>query len=392
MNSNFENSFSKLQQYVEEENYKGWDPYDGLNSKVFQAIPFIKNNRFCRLVWIQGFKKSPINFRKLLLVEKGYNSKGIALFLSAYCRLYTIEPTEKNVQKIKELSTKLLEMKADGWSGYCWGYNFDWQARAFFQPKNTPTVVASVYASWALLEAYEILQDKKLLDAAESCCSFILKDLNRNYDAEGDFCFSYSPLDKSIVFNASLLGSRLLSKMYSLTKNELYKIEAKKSVSYCVKHQQSNGAWAYGLQSFHYWIDNFHTGFNLECIAAYQKYTGDTSFETAISKGFEYYINNFFEEDGKPKYYNNKTYPIDIHAPAQLVITLYELGLIQKEEKLCSTVLNWTLQNMQDNNGYFYYQINQSLNSKIPYIRWAQAWMFFALATYKKAFHENRIV
>jgi len=189
-----------------------------------------------------------------------------------------------------------------------------------------------------------------------------------------------------------LLGSRLLSKMYSLTKNELYKIEAKKSVSYCVKHQQSNGAWAYGLQSFHYWIDNFHTGFNLECIAAYQKYTGDTSFETAISKGFEYYINNFFEEDGKPKYYNNKTYPIDIHAPAQLVITLYELGLIQKEEKLCSTVLNWTLQNMQDNNGYFYYQINQSLNSKIPYIRWAQAWMFFALATYKKAFHENRIV
>ena len=30
----------------------------------------------------------------------------------------------------------------------------------------------------------------------------------------------------------------------------------------------------------------------------------------------------FFEADGKPKYYHNKTYPIDIHCPAQIIVTL----------------------------------------------------------------------
>ena len=74
----FEESLKKLKTYCEKENFKGWDPYDGLNSKIFQATP-IKNWDIARLIWIQGFKRSPINFRKLFLVEKQYNSKGIAL-------------------------------------------------------------------------------------------------------------------------------------------------------------------------------------------------------------------------------------------------------------------------------------------------------------------------
>ncbi len=36
---NFKNSFQKLKSYCEAENFKGWDPYDGMNSKVFQALP-----------------------------------------------------------------------------------------------------------------------------------------------------------------------------------------------------------------------------------------------------------------------------------------------------------------------------------------------------------------
>ena len=54
-------SFLKLKTYCEKENFAGWDPYDGLNSKFFQAMPFVKNSRLMRLVWIQFFKKSPMN-------------------------------------------------------------------------------------------------------------------------------------------------------------------------------------------------------------------------------------------------------------------------------------------------------------------------------------------
>ena len=87
--SKLENSFLKLKTYCEIENFKGWDPYDGLNSKFFQALP-LKKWDLARLAWIQGFKRSPFNFRKLLLVPKEYNAKGIGLFLSGYCNLYRI--------------------------------------------------------------------------------------------------------------------------------------------------------------------------------------------------------------------------------------------------------------------------------------------------------------
>ena len=32
-------SFLQLKKYCENENYKGWDPYDGLNSEIFQSTP-----------------------------------------------------------------------------------------------------------------------------------------------------------------------------------------------------------------------------------------------------------------------------------------------------------------------------------------------------------------
>lgn len=75
------NSFRLLKEYCENEGFKGWDPYDGLNSKVFQALPFLKKSAICRLVVIQGFKRCPVNLRRLALVPKEYNAKGIGLFL-----------------------------------------------------------------------------------------------------------------------------------------------------------------------------------------------------------------------------------------------------------------------------------------------------------------------
>ena len=82
-------SFIALKSYCEAENFAGWDPYDGLNSKIFNALPF-KHWDLARLAWIQGFKRSPINFRKLLLVPKEHNAKGIALFLSGFCNIYDL--------------------------------------------------------------------------------------------------------------------------------------------------------------------------------------------------------------------------------------------------------------------------------------------------------------
>ena len=375
-------SFNLLKNYCEQEAFKGYDPYDGLNSKLFRAIPAVSKNRYARLLWIQTFKRSPVNLRAITGVKKEYNPKALGLFLSGYCNLYQTKPDQKYLDKIYFFAARLLELQNTQWSGACWGYNFDWQARAFFQPKNTPTVVASVFIASAFLDAYEITKDEALLKTARSTCNFILKDLNRTADAKGNFAFSYSPLDTSVVFNASLLGSRLLARVYSFTKEKELIDEAKKSVEFCCSFQKQDGSWGYGTLPFHQWIDNFHTGYNLECIADYMKYSGDELYKNNVAKGFEYYINTFFTEEGIAKYYNNTVYPVDIHAPAQMIITLAKLDKFKAYKNVADKVMEWTIKNMQSPQGYFYYQVNKYFSSKISYMRWAQAWMFYALSTY----------
>ena len=112
------------------------------------------------------------------------------------------------------------------------------------------------------------------------------------------------------------------------------------------------------------------------------KYSGDLAYMANLAIGFRYYIDTFFTEEGIPKYYNNAVYPIDVHAPAQMVITLAKLGKFREHKDLLDKVLHWTVRNMQSEKGYFFYQKKKHFSSKIPYIRWAQGWMFHALAAY----------
>ncbi len=381
-------SFYKLKKYCETEQFKGWDPYDGLNSWVIQKT-FLGQSRFFRLAWIQLFKRSPINLRTLFGVHKAYNPKGLALFLTGYCNLYKAENNKDYFNQINSLAKQIISLKTEGYSGACWGYNFDWQARAFFQPKHTPTVVATTFIAEALLEAYEITKNEVYLQTVISATSFVLNDLNRSYDEDGDFTFSYSPLDNTQVYNAGLLGAKLLSLTYKYTKEDTLLQCARKVVSYVCKKQKKDGSWTYGTLPFHQWIDNFHTGYNLECIHIYKQVSKDKSYDDNLKKGMDYYLQTFFTSEGISKYYNNQTFPIDIHAPSQLVVTLSKFGNFHENRELIDKVLNWTINNMQSSKGYFYYQKKKYSTSKIPYIRWAQAWMFYAFSYYILELNEN---
>lgn len=385
-------SFRRLREYCEREGFKGWDPYDGLNSKVFQALPFLKKSALCRLVVIQGFKRCPVNLRRIALVPKEYNAKGIGLFLSGYCNLYNAVRSNPGLEKklgspdslksqIAELAELLISLQSKGYSGACWGYNFDWQARRLFLfPKFTPTVVATNFCATALMEAYEITGEKRHLEIALSAADFVVKDLHRTPFKDG-FLFSYSPLQgNDTVFNASLLGSRLLSFCYRYTGNEEYRRLAEQSIKACCAGQKESGAWVYGMLPVQSWVDSFHTGYNLDALTAYQEQTGDKRYELYLEKGFEYYIRNFFEADGTPKYYDNHTYPIDIHCPGQLLVTLARMHRTADYRDVAGRVTDWTIRNMQDKKGFFYYQMKEGVSSKISYMRWSNAFMFNALS------------
>ncbi|MBQ4345074.1 MAG: delta-aminolevulinic acid dehydratase [Muribaculaceae bacterium] len=386
------NSFIKLRDYCEAEQYKGWDPYDGLNSKLFNAIPFLNKSAICRLVMIQAFKRLPFNLRRLAIIPKQHNAKGIGLFLQGYCNLYraverrpelsvALGNLEKLKAKINEVAELLISLQSPGYSGACWGYNFPWQCRReFLFPSGTPTVVATNFCATALFEAYEITQIEKYKDIALTSAQFVLKDLHRAKAKEG-FIFSYSKLPgNDTVYNASLLGSRVLSYCYKYSGNEKYKEMARQSVIACCEAQAEDGSWAYGSLPVQSWIDSFHTGYNLDGLIAYEELTGDTTFHDNIEKGLKFYIENFFMQDGSPKYYHNKQYPIDIHCPGQLFVSLSRLHKYDEHRQLIEKVKNWVIANMQSPKGYFYYQLKPGWSSKISYMRWSNAFMFCSLS------------
>lgn len=392
MKSKIESSFLKLKSYCEAENFKGWDPYDGLNSKIFNALPF-KHWDLARLAWIQGFKRSPINFRKILMVPKEHNAKGIALFLSGYCNIYDLALKGKTdfgnkedlLSKINELANLLNELKNTNFSGACWGYNFPWQARRLFLfPKDTPTVVATAFCVEALFKAYDITKNEYYKSLALSAADFIINDLNKTSHNSG-FLFSYSPYNgNNTVYNASLLGAKTLSLCYKYSEKYIYKKTASIVVKAVCEGQNKDGSWVYGMLPIQSWIDSFHTGYNLDAISTYQNCTGDNQFNSNLKKGFSYYVTNFFETNGTPKYYNNKTYPIDIHCPAQLFVTLSKLDEFKMHKDLAYKVIIWSIKNMQSKKGFFYYQLKKRWSSKIPYMRWSSAFMFNSMTFYFK--------
>lgn len=388
-------SFNRLRLYCELEHFKGWDPFDGLNSKVFQALPYFKTSPFWRLCVIQGFKRCPINIRRIAGVPKDYNAKGIGLFLQGYCNLVKVvmkKPelvnelgTEKDLlKKVNEIAELLISLQSKGdYHGACWGYNFDWQARrVFLFPKYTPTVVATQFCATALMDAYEVTGNKEYLDIALTSAEFVMKDLHR-YNCDGGFLFSYSKLDgNDTVFNASLLGSKLLAYCYHYTGKQEYLDAAKASVAACCKGQAEDGSWIYGLGPTQGWIDSYHTGYNLDGLIGYEEMTGDNSFHNYIEKGYKYYITHFFDEDGEPWHFIGHKYPIDIHCPGQLMVTMARLHQYDKDQSIMDKVLGWAIANMQDKKGYFYYQLKKPINTKIPYMRWSNAFMFCAMSYY----------
>ena len=275
-----------------------------------------------RLAWIQFHKRSPINFRKILLVKPGYNSKGLALLIQSYIYRYKHTSDDKYLKRAYKLAGIIIENKSKH-NYFCAGYNFFWEAKAFSVFRNKPNMIVSTFVAQSFLDLYEIDKNIKWLNLANESTYFINSDLKLIHNEE-DVCFGYIPGENAIVHNANLMGARLLSRLYNLNGEDLFKELAYKSLKYSMKSQRKDGAWIYGNAKHWKWIDNFHTGFNLVAIKDIQRNLDINEFNENINKGFNFHINNHFTDDLLPKYYDNSLYPIDIHNFAQGIDTFIE--------------------------------------------------------------------
>lgn len=383
-------SITRLLDYCKKNDWAGFDPFDGLNSKIFALMPFHKN-KLPRLVFIQFMKRFPINLRRVLLVPKEQNPKGLALFTSALIRLSEVGLLDSS-DIIDSVLKKLIELRTQNSKFYCWGYNFDWQYRDGFLRKFVPNIICTTFAANALLDLYEKSQKPEYFDMAVSAGRFLLSGLNITRDDSG-ICFSYTPFDYGQVHNANLLGAAFLARLYSITGEKSFLDFALQAVKFSVSRQSADGSWPYGEHKKQRWVDNFHTGYNLVALKKISEYTGIQDFMDIIKKGYQFYKDNFFIDNCIPKYYHNRVYPIDIHSISQSIITPIELKSIDRNAiQLSKSICIWALKNMQSKNGYFFYQKKKFYKNKISYMRWSQAWMLYALSILAQALYSEGFV
>lgn len=287
----------------------------------------------------------------------------------------------------------IRELKITRSQGVGWGYNFDWQSKAFFVPEGTPNVVTSVYVGHALLEYAQRFDAEDARALAEGIKDFILNEMILVED-DNKACFAYIPGEQAEVHNASLLAAGYLSRLHKDKPEERLKSLILKAADYAVEDINEEGYWPYGKMAHHRWMDNFHTAFNLEALLDIRQNLNTDRFDYTIGKVFDFYVNHFFTDDGIPKYYSQKVYPIDAHTIAESLIFLSKVpanadGLFSTEQKnkaqnVRDAVLNYALNHFWDKRGYFYYRKGKFIFNKIPYIRWSQAWMFYALTCCEK--------
>ena len=377
----FTNAYDQLFTWCREREFAGHDPFDALNSRLFQATPLARS-RNARLVWTQLLKRSPSDLRVVSRVPAQRNAKGIALFALAQIANYRRLRTNEAATQARDTLAELLAMRLSGYSGAAWGYNFDWQSRNFFAPRGTATIVPTAFAARALIEAAREFEDEEYLTTARSVCDFIINDLRRTEETEAELCFSYSPESDTAIYNASLLAAEVLASVSAITGARELRSTAERAARYVINHQREDGSWSYGRATSQSWVDNFHTAFVLfSLVRIINDCELGADFRQALGRGYQYWSANFFLADGWPKYYHDNPYPADAHAGASAIVTFLELrDLDSRAAGLAEDVAAWTIRNLRDERGFFYYQRRRFYTVRKPYMRWSQAWMLYALA------------
>lgn len=371
-----QNSAQEVSHWVEEHNYRAYDPGDG-DLSFLRYFTF--NSYFLRRLLTAGVLRVPFHIRPWIGIRPHTSTKGMGYMGWGYVKMYALTGDENYRRHAEHCFDWLMRNRSPGYEHFCWGNHFSFSTRGGTIPRHTPTIVWSSLIGFAFLEAYEVLDNPEYLDVAASIGEWV-KNLPREQTSRG-ICLSYVPFKQSSIHNSNMLGAALLARVAVYTHDHRALELAREAMVYSCARQNADGAWFYGEGPKYHWIDNFHTGYNLDCLKRYIDTTAVREFEQNLRRGFQYFKLHFFQLDGRPKYYHDKAGPIDIQCVAQAIDTLAFFSDTDSESlELAAKVARWAINNMQAPDGHFYYRDLGWKKIKTPMFHWGQGTMFKALA------------
>jgi hypothetical protein len=386
-----------LLNWLSQNGWQGWDPYDIKGSDIgiyLQSQPrtfikkcFNKAFHYTTILW-------PITTRKLCRIHPQINAKGMGLLLGSYAQLHQLHPNNTAyLDEATDIANWLINHRVTTYSGYSWGYPFDWQS-CIFIPKNTPSSVVSSTIGDGFYQLYLATKNTKYLDICKEICTFFIENLKITYNKNGGTCRSYTPIDDYQVHNANLFVAEFLARIGKETQHQAWLDEALSLAQFALNEQQPDGFLPYwGLEQTNQYSngkinsDHYHSGFEIRCLYQLWKHTEYEPLKKAYSRYFDWYNNHMFQNNTKPLIKPNQLYPINIHACAESILCRSKLLPDHPEfEGQILQTLEWISKTMEYKPGQYTY-IRQKLlgipiSSKIPMLRWGQAWMLRSLSEY----------
>src|SRR5262249_25426111 len=138
--SYIEAALQRLDKWVIDHEYRGYEPFDGLSS-FLRSLTF--GTKVGRQILVQAVKRSSFNLRPYLGIKVATATKAMGFFARGYLRWGEYSGSNSIRDRGFHCLEWLKENQSLGFSGPCWGNDFDYQTRLYYLPKSQPTVVWS---------------------------------------------------------------------------------------------------------------------------------------------------------------------------------------------------------------------------------------------------------
>lgn len=372
--------------YYSYDQYDFWSTKYGIWSKKIYYKKKIAGSVFIIPIFIAEIFLPSI--RKLVTSKKRFPIADAHLIIG-HLNLYNYNQDNTHIEEAENIAFELLKSSIPGFSGHCWGYPFDWITTRGLWTSGVPLMTTTVYCFEAFIKLYDITKNAKYLEIANSVFQFTLKDI-KDYKIDDDsFACSYSPGDNSQIVNANAYRAFVLVEGSRRFENKEALEKAKLNINFILKSQREDGSWLYSVNDERdNFVDNFHTCFVLKNLLKINEILGDERISKAIKKGFDFYKTNLLGEDFSPKPFAKlsrfnivKTELYDYAEAISLCLKMqpFDNSASRIAEKLVKKVIT----KFQKKDGSYYTRINIfNIPNKVPYLRWPQSQLFFALSNY----------
>jgi hypothetical protein len=361
----------------------GPDPYDALSSPLIRRL--CAPDRRLRIAVTQLLRHLPWDIRPWLGIRPHTNPKTVSLLARAYLRIARVDgPAAGEAERrARGYLDWLVANAAPGYSGAAWGYSFPWQSSRLWLERGQPSAVCTAFVAQAFLDAYGVWREPRHLAVARSATRFLLRDCPR-YESPTGVCISYTPSALVTIHNANILAAAILAQVWRAGggRDRELRETAERAAAYTLAEQRADGAWYYDgppgpVPAL---VDGFHTGFVLEGLDRIQRSLG-VDHAAAVGRGLAFYQQRLIDPDGRPRRSLHRAEPVDIRDCAVALLVLGHLAGAPGAARARAAVLRWTLDQLLDRRGYFYFQHGGPLpmRNRVRYPRW-QAWMLLALA------------